>query len=465
MRKHIAIFGSCISRDPFRTDFNKYWHSRFEIDIDYQRNSLISVLNQKINVNRTLLRIYPYSANNRFRTRNLVKDFKKTFLKELKKQQVEYLIMDMYFETLMGIRMYGDGIITNNFLDLPETRFYKKAIKNNELGEVMSMQTNPVEYFNLWKTACDKFFKYLDTHCPNTKVILNETHLVDKFITNGNTIETFEEDTKIIKQIYPNIKKMENYVKDNYDVYVIKHDSNIYGDEKHIWGKDIVHYQRKYYTDFMKKLNKVIETDQLLKYDSEDATKKVCQVNEILDKNNFEIKIIGDRKYILDKINSQLNQFKQSFLDSSIDYIRFEWLVNDYLRQHERKRFDIKNFGKGNKIELLEISDNSADIAFPPWFSDEKGEGLIIETSAKVLDLKLKMINSGELNIVLKGVDYENGTNQRIPIYVQYNKFSVNGKLIIDSPKFINHDSPHIHYEEVKDGEIIEIHVECEKLI
>ena len=66
-------------------------------------------------------------------------------------------------------------------------------------------------------------------------------------------------------------------------------------------------------------------------------------------------------------------------------------------------RIDIKNTGNvQNNIFIISLDDLSAKINYPPWFENNGGKGMVIESSSGVLDLELKCVNSGLLKIWLK---------------------------------------------------------------
>ena len=50
---------------------------------------------------------------------------------------------------------------------------------------------------------------------------------------------------------------------ENYDVDVITFDKDIVLKEDHVWGKFFVHYNDEYYTNFMKKFDRIVEFYEL----------------------------------------------------------------------------------------------------------------------------------------------------------------------------------------------------------
>lgn len=128
---------------------------------------------------------------------------------------------------------------------------------------------------------------------------------------------------------------------------------------------------------------------------------------------------------------------------------------------YNTSRIDIKNFGKNdNSIEIIENSDSTAYIDFPKWFKNNQGSGVVIKSNKSSIDLKIKCINNGRLNIQLKGVDVRDKKDNRFPIYIDYISLIINNKEYIEENKLTWHDEPLIIERKVKNNELIRLHVE-----
>ena len=75
----IGVLGSCSTRNVFTTYYNDY-KNHFELIFSFFLISLISLFNEPILFEKDDLKILPNNPTNRFRTRNLEKDFSKSFL-------------------------------------------------------------------------------------------------------------------------------------------------------------------------------------------------------------------------------------------------------------------------------------------------------------------------------------------------------------------------------------------------
>lgn len=137
--------------------------------------------------------------------------------------------------------------------------------------------------------------------------------------------------------------------------------------------------------------------------------------------------------------------------------------VNIFLK-YITARIDIKNLGNGdNDLLILENSDNNSRVATPPWYTTTEGIGKVIHTKKGSIYLKVKCINDGKLEIYLRGIDFRDKKKQRVPIYIDYTKFYINGVCIFDSSISISHDKCYNYIKDnVKDGDIIDMYIEWE---
>lgn len=131
------------------------------------------------------------------------------------------------------------------------------------------------------------------------------------------------------------------------------------------------------------------------------------------------------------------------------------------LSKYVTGRIDIKNFGaKDNAVEVIENSDMDSRVQQPRWFTNQKGIGTQIQSKKGNIRLKIKCINDGKLNVTLRGIDFRDDYDNRLPIYVKYTKFMIDDENIIDNPAFVWHNEPVSHEINVKDGQNVDIFVE-----
>ena len=128
-----------------------------------------------------------------------------------------------------------------------------------------------------------------------------------------------------------------------------------------------------------------------------------------------------------------------------------------FLDNAETARIDIFNSGADtNGIKLVDITDSRATIRTMTWVKSG-GNGKSIESAEGKLTARFRCMGDGKLKINLRGRDVRDENDKRIPYWIDYTSFIVNGTTIFDGDKNVWHDKPHTLSFEVKDNDIIEI--------
>lgn len=252
----IGVLGSCSTRNVFTTYYNDY-KNHFELIFSYERISLISLFHEPITFDNDDLKISPNNPTNRFRTRNLEKDFSRSFLGDLEKE-IDYLIIDFYFEALFGVLIFDKGIITNNIWDLPDTKF------NDELNNsyIFTMYENEEKYFEMWKKSCDKLFNYINDLYPNITIILNRMCLVDKVLREDYSCYINTDFSWMVKTYGPFIKRFEDYIIKNFDVEIVECSEENFSSEFSRWNPYVVHHTDDYYKFVYWKICEIVGVDE-----------------------------------------------------------------------------------------------------------------------------------------------------------------------------------------------------------
>ncbi len=131
-------------------------------------------------------------------------------------------------------------------------------------------------------------------------------------------------------------------------------------------------------------------------------------------------------------------------------------------REARTARIDIKNLGSaGNSIMILENSgylDPSTSITTPNWYRDGKGIGQMVQSARGDLMVKFRCLGNGKLVLTLRGLDKRDKSGQRIPIWIEYTEFTVNGQPALTAPTAVWHDQPLKLEQAVRDGEQFTLH-------
>ena len=213
-----------------------------------------------------------------------------------------------------------------------------------------------------------------------------------------------------------------------------------------------VYFSDRYKTDSVEK--------KLLKQIS-----NTCQVKTRSYKKNDNLDAIVE---VYDINSGKLVNKSAFYKNNSGALVKFDRnkTQNDIKKAQEQykklARFDIKNSGNpANAIEIIKSSSLS-NFKIPSWLTNTSGIGQTLEATEGNLDITLKCINDGNLEIKCRGRDWRDSRGVRIPMKINFTKLTVNGKTVLDKKTTIWHDKPFNYEIPVKDGEIITLHAEWE---
>lgn len=131
------------------------------------------------------IQILPENRVNKAGTQFINQDLTKNFLAEVKKFKPDYILIDNYFEVIFGIIKYENCFITNNYWDLPKTKFHTEIKPYTKIN----MYNDPNTYLKLYKENMNLFLDYIQKESPNSQIILNPVRLGYKILKDDNNIE------------------------------------------------------------------------------------------------------------------------------------------------------------------------------------------------------------------------------------------------------------------------------------
>ena len=243
----ISTLGSCASRNIFNSQLNENYKSYFHINHSIEVVTLISLMSNPIEYDDKLI-----NSDNEYSNQNVLEDLDKSFLNFLKKGKIDYLIIDTYFDVLADVIIFGKNQFITNSHHLESTDFNNLVVDKPKF----SLRSDYERYFELWKEACDKFFKFMKDNCNNIKIILNCNRSVSKYYDGDKLVESDNLKSYLSLNKYRDI--LDSYILENYDVEVLEFDDNTLAFINHIFGLGSTHYESKYYTDKTNQLNEII---------------------------------------------------------------------------------------------------------------------------------------------------------------------------------------------------------------
>jgi Family of unknown function (DUF6270) len=281
----IAVLGSCVSRDGFNSKFISDYKNFYSCVIHQNQMSMISLASEPIEFDEGLIdNLSPFDTKH-FRT-----ELDKSFFKEMKKHQPDYLIVDFYGDLFYGVQRIGNSYITNKKWLFKKTNLYPKLDTREEFQVFFEEKER---YLKMWKAGVKKLFAFLEKNVPNCKVIVNKARFVDEYLD--------EESGKLFsisgsgKHKYINVpvynkwwNALDNHVIKNYDVRVLDYgNKHYYSVEDHPWGRFYLHYNNSFYQDFTRKLLHIILEDV------EEETKELKRQLQVKKKRPKLLSFIG----------------------------------------------------------------------------------------------------------------------------------------------------------------------------
>jgi hypothetical protein len=229
---NIAIFGCCCTGDIFRLS-----PEGFKLTLYYARTSITSQMAAPITVDDTKL-----ASKNRFETRCLVQDCRKTFFQDLAALAPDFLIVDMVQE-ISHHAAIGNGIIKMS-----------SALLASNLEAVTGYRLELLEGLTpatkaRWYDACPRFITRLKEIMPAERIIIHRAFWQEKYRDNGRTLPFLPEEIA-------EGKKRNVWFSEYYDYFAANLpgcnilDINAAGflaSRQHVWGLTPFHYEDGYY--------------------------------------------------------------------------------------------------------------------------------------------------------------------------------------------------------------------------
>ena len=165
-----------------------------------------------------------------------------------------------------------------------------------------------------------------------------------------------------------------------------------------------------------------------------------------------------DSIHLIDRLFSQENQ--NNLIDNFESNVNAGAIVSK-LNKYNTARIDIyldcEDKNKKDALKLIEI-DDYIHIGQLSWLENPNAS-LRITNKNNSIDFKLLCCDDGELTLKLRGV-FLKVDDLRIPIYINYTNFLINGEKILNENKLVDHNHPIKFTKKVKANEILTVHIE-----
>ncbi|WP_405304075.1 glycosyltransferase family 2 protein [Methanobrevibacter sp.] len=261
---------------------------------------------------------------------------------------------------------------------------------------------------------------------------------------------------------------------------VLFHDKHLY--KRRVRNESITTSNDLKFSDTLKISDMIIELAK--EYGHYDELKDAI-LNRKIDITFYRFSSVGDiyKKEFFEMIKEDFSLIKDDVETSNISHdsryifdmamecedgeefeVKVKYYKKRYLKKlhgHEFIRLDMKNEGgKNNSIDIVEYTDKYLQINEAPWLTNETGNGFFIESHRGELDLKLKMINDGKVNLRFRGTSIRDKNNNRMKIKVDCTSLVINKKPYLEGHNLLDYDNMFTFKKDVKDSEIIDVHIE-----
>ncbi|MBM7683615.1 glutamyl/glutaminyl-tRNA synthetase [Pullulanibacillus pueri] len=210
--------------------------------LNYQ-SSLISIMSEP-------MESYSLKDNVSSFTKKIIRDdFEKGIFDKLNAINPDYVVMDFTSDVAYGTLQIGSKYVTNNqprldHVEIPET------------GIPFTLKTNRSEYLQKWTESFNEFTRKLKESCPSTKVVVHAASFVSSYY----------EETYLLKSLQRNdvqsknklLRTLEGTITDNEVYFIDLTDRKFHSSEMHKWKLGYLHYETKYYNEFLLEFFKLI---------------------------------------------------------------------------------------------------------------------------------------------------------------------------------------------------------------
>ncbi|WP_296884164.1 phosphorylcholine transferase LicD [uncultured Methanobrevibacter sp.] len=168
---------------------------------------------------------------------------------------------------------------------------------------------------------------------------------------------------------------------------------------------------------------------------------------------------------MLNAFETQMNHIFLKYNNQEISFEETMNYLNKYLYLLNFSRFDLKNVGdENNSINIIKYNPG-LNFWFPDWFDDDYGRGCQLEYPNETVKLNVQCERDGNFSLQFRGVDFKNLDNQRIPLYVNFEKIFVNRNKVNYVPQLVWHDEIFQYSKFCQDDEIIDIKIESKTMV
>jgi len=161
---------------------------------------------------------------------------------------------------------------------------------------------------------------------------------------------------------------------------------------------------------------------------------------------------------MLDAFYIEIKQIYKEYAEGNFNNFEFQRQINRYYHGWEYCRMDFRNTGGNSNAINCVSNDDYLNVSKPQWL--DNGRGCVLRSENKKLNLIFECRQKGNLIIYLRGEDFRNIYHKRVPVYINYETFKFNDKVILYDTCSTWHDESYIYHDNCEDNERISIEIE-----
>ena len=253
----LAVLGSCFSRNAFESKpyFNPEYKRFYQCTFTHIQSSIISLMSNPVS-----LELDDLKHMNKSEQLPIMRDFNKTFIRDLSQSKPEYLILDFLADAARDVFRISDDAYVSASLLLRQTNLYSELQRKSK---VIDHQNNN-DYFQLWKSAVDQFIEELLRIIPEERIILSKGQFTTRYYDEQGNVKSYSDSRqKLIRRNNVFWDKLNNYFINrlpNIKVIDLTSDGFI-GHYAHPYGNNPSHYESGYYKEYLKRLDELVRND------------------------------------------------------------------------------------------------------------------------------------------------------------------------------------------------------------
>ncbi|MBM7646031.1 hypothetical protein JOD45_002256 [Scopulibacillus daqui] len=256
----VAVIGSAATRGCFELSSLSDLDNILEVSLLHYQSSLISIMSDPVKNVALKTGISPFTK------KIMTEDFEKGIFDKLKTIMPDFVVMDFIPDITYGALRIGDAYVTNNKKKLD----YAEIPENAESFTISSNQT---EYAKKWAASFNRFVKQLKIVCPQTRIVVHSACFVSSYYEKNYQLKSLQRND--IQKKNKLLRTLEGLINDDDIYYIDLTHRKFHSSAMHEWKLSYLHYETKYYNEFLLEFFKLIIKTGLQDQTRDDKCRKL----------------------------------------------------------------------------------------------------------------------------------------------------------------------------------------------